>query len=77
MEINYKNLSDEELAKFIREGTEEVNRRKKNEEKRRWGEICDILHKWFIDFGDIDINRGEVFLDENCDFSCPGVFSTF
>lgn len=76
MEINYKNLSNDELLNHICEMQKELKERQKAEEEKRWNEVCNILSHWFRDYGEININDGESYLSATADYSFPGEIST-
>lgn len=54
----------------------ELQKRERIEEERRWAEVCDILHNWIKDYGDIEVNDGEFYLDAPVDFSSFGEIHT-
>lgn len=72
MDINYQNFSKNELITHIQKMKEELEKRNRIEKEKRWHEVCDILYDWFKDYGKIDINSGEIYLNEDMDFSSFG-----
>ena len=76
MATDYKSFTDEELSKQIEEMKAELQRRENLEKERRWTEVRNILHNWFRDYGDIDINSGELYLDDKADYSSFGEIHT-
>ena len=76
MATDYKSFTNTELSEQIEEMRTELQRRKNIEKEQRWEEVCNILHKWFRDYGDIDINSGEIYLDNDADYSSLGEIHT-
>ena len=75
MATDYKSFTNAELSKQIEKIQIELQRRRENIEKeQRWTEICNILHNWFRDYGEISINMGftKTYLDERDDYSVIG-----
>lgn len=75
MATDYKSFTNAELSKQIEEMTAELQRRENAEKEQRWTEICNILHNWFRDYGEIPIymNFTETALEEGDDYSTIGV----
>nr|DAG74409.1 MAG TPA: hypothetical protein [Caudoviricetes sp.] len=76
MANDYNSFTNAELSKLMEEIQAEIQRRKRIEEKRRWAEVRDILHNWIKDYGDIEVNDGEFYLDATVDFSSFGEIHT-
>ena len=76
MATDYKSFTNEELSKQIEEMKAELQRRENLEKERRWTEVRNILYNWFRDYGDIDINFGELYLNNNANYSCFGEIIT-
>ena len=73
MATDYKFFTNAELSKQIEKIQIELQRRRENIEKeQRWTEIRNILHNWFHDYGDIDINCGDFYLCDDDDYSSFG-----
>ena len=76
MATDYKSFTNAELSKQIKEMQAELQKREYIEKEQRWIEVRNILHNWFQDYGDIDINSGEIYLDNNADYSSLGEIHT-
>lgn len=76
MTNDYSSFTNAELSKQIEKMQAELQKRERIEEERRWAEICDILHNWIKDYGDIEVNDGEFYLDATVDFSSFGEIHT-
>lgn len=76
MATDYKSFTNAELSKQIEEMKAELQRRENLEKERRWTEVRTILYNWFRDYGDIDINFGELYLNNNANYSCFGEIIT-
>lgn len=72
MATDYKSFTNAELLKQIEEMQAELQERKDIEKERRWIEIRNILHSWFSDYGNIEINDGEFYLRDSDDYSSLG-----
>ena len=72
MATDYKSFTNAELSKQIKEMQAELQRRENAEKEQRWAEIRNILHNWFRDYGDIDINCGYFYLRDDDDYSYLG-----
>ena len=74
MATDYKSFTNAELSEQIEEMRAELQRRENIEKEQRWEEVCNILHKWFRDYGDITIDMGftETCIDEKDDYSVIG-----
>lgn len=72
MAIDYKSFTNAELSKQIEEMKAELQRRGNLEKERRWVEVTNVLHNWFHDYGDITINCGDFYLDDDDDYSSFG-----
>ena len=76
MATDYKSFTNAELSKQIKEMQAELQKRERIEEENRWTEVCNILYNWIRDYGDIDINSGELYLDNSADYSSFGEIHT-
>ena len=76
MATDYKSFTNAELSKQIKEMQAELQKREYIEKEQRWIEVRNILHNWFQDYGDIDINSGEIYLDNDADYSSLGEIHT-
>ena len=76
MATDYKSFTNAELSKQIKEMQAELQKREYIEKEQRWTEVRNILHNWFRDYGDIDINSGELYLDNETDYSSIGEIHT-
>lgn len=76
MATDYKFFTNAELSKRIEKIQIELQRRRENIEKeQRWEEVCNILHKWFRDYGEITIDTGfipEISINKEDDYSVIG-----
>ena len=75
MTTDYKSFTNAELSKQIKEMRTELQRRKNIEKEQRWEEVCNILHKWFRDYGEITIDTGfipEISINKEDDYSVIG-----
>ena len=77
MATDYKSFTNAELSKQIKEMQAELQKRERIEKETRWMEVCNILYNWIRDYGDIDINSGEFYLDNGADYSSFGEIHTF
>lgn len=76
MATDYKSFTNAELSKQIKEMQEELQKRERIEKESRWTEVCNILYNWIRDYGDIEINSGELYLDNGADYSSFGEIHT-
>lgn len=76
MATDYKSFTNAELSKQIKEMQAELQKRERIEKEIRWMEVSNILYKWIRDYGDIDINSGELYLDNSADYSSFGEIHT-
>ena len=76
MATNYESFTNEELSKLIKKMQTELQKRERIEKEGRWIEVCNILYNWIRDYGDIDINSGELYLDNGADYSSFGEIHT-
>lgn len=76
MATDYKSFTNAELSKQIKEMQSELERRERIEKESRWTEVCNVLYNWIRDYGDIDINSGELYLDNSADYSSFGEIHT-
>lgn len=76
MATDYKSFTNAELSKQIKEMQAELQKRERIEKESRWAEVCNILYNWIRDYGDIDINSGEFYLDNEADYSSFGEIHT-
>lgn len=76
MATDYKSFTNAELLKQIKEMQAELQRREGIEKERRWIEVRNILYNWIRDYGGIDINSGELYLDNGADYSSFGEIHT-
>lgn len=76
MATDYKSFTNAELSKQIKEMQAELQKRERIEKENRWTEVCNILYNWIRDYGDIDINSGELYLDNSADYSSFGEIHT-
>ena len=76
MATDYKSFTNAELSKQIEKIQTERQRRRENIEKeQRWEEVCNILHKWFRDYGEIIVDTGfipEITINKEDDYSRIG-----
>ena len=72
MATNYESFTNAELSKQIKEIQAELQRRLNPEKVQRWEELRTVLHNWFHDYGDIDINCGDFYLRDDDDYSYLG-----
>ena len=72
MATDYKSFTNAELSKQIKEMQTELQRRLNPEKVQRWEEVRTVLHNWFHDYGDIDINCGDFYLRDDDDYSYFG-----
>ena len=72
MATNYEFFTNEELSKLIKKLQTELQRRENPEKAQRWVELRTVLHNWFHDYGDIDINCGDFYLRDDDDYSSFG-----
>ena len=72
MATDYKSFTNAELSEQIKEMQAELQRRENAEKEQRWTEIRNILHNWFHDYGDIAINNGDFYLNDDDDYSSFG-----
>ena len=76
MATDYKSFTNAELSKQIEKIQIELQRRRENIEKeQRWTEICNILHNWFRDYGEIVVDTGfipEITINKEDDYSTIG-----
>lgn len=76
MATDYKSFTNAELSKQIKEMQAELQKRERIEKEKRWTEVCNILCNWIRDYGSIDINSGELYLDNEADYSSFGEIHT-
>lgn len=76
MATDYKSFTNAELSKQIKKMQAELQKRERIEKESRWTEVCNILYNWIRDYGDIDINSGELYLDNETDYSSFGEIHT-
>ena len=76
MATDYKSFTNAELSKQIKEMQAELEKRERIEKESRWIEVGNILYNWIRDYGDIDINSGEFYLDNGADYSSFGEIHT-
>lgn len=69
---DYKSFTNAELLKQIKEMQTELQKRENIEKERRWIEVRNILHSWYSDYGDIEVNYGEFYLQDSDDYSSLG-----
>lgn len=72
MATDYKSFTNAELLKQIKEMQTELQKRESIEKERRWIEVRNILHSWYSDYGDIEVNYGEFYLQDSDDYSSFG-----
>lgn len=72
MATDYKSFTNAELLKQIKEMQTELQKRENIEKERRWIEVRNILHSWYSDYGDIEVNYGEFYLQDSDDYSSLG-----
>lgn len=72
MTTDYKSFTNAELSKQIKEMQAELQKRERIEKEQRWTEVRNILHNWFHDYGDIAINSGDFYLNDDDDYSSFG-----
>ena len=75
MATDYKSFTNTELSEQIEEMRAELQRRENIEKEQRWEEVCNILHKWFRDYGDITIDTSfipEITINKEDDYSTIG-----
>ena len=76
MATDYKSFTDAELSKQIEEIQAEFQRMiEDSEKKQRWTEVCNILHNWFQDYGEIIVDTGfipEITINKEDDYSTIG-----
>ena len=75
MATDYKSFTNTELSEQIEEMRTELQRRENIEKEQRWEEVCNILHKWFRDYGEITIDTGfipEISINKEDDYSVIG-----
>ena len=76
MTTDYKSFTNAELSKQIEEIQAELQRMiEDSEKKQRWTEVCNILHNWFQDYGEIIVDTGfipEITINKEDDYSTIG-----
>ena len=75
MATDYKSFTNAELSEQIEKMRAELQRRKNIEKEQRWEEVCNILHKWFRDYGEITIDTSfipEITINKEDDYSTIG-----
>ena len=75
MTTDYKSFTNTELLEQIEEMQTKPQRRENIEKEQRWEEMCNILHKWFRDYGEITIDTGfipEISINKEDDYSMIG-----
>ena len=72
MATDYKSFTNAELSEQIEKMRAELHRRENIEKEQRWEEVCNILHKWFRDYGEITIDTSfipEITINKEDDYS--------
>ena len=75
MTTDYKSFTNAELSEQIEKMRAELHRKETIEKEQRWEEVCNILHKWFRDYGEITIDTGfipEITINKEDDYSTIG-----
>lgn len=75
MATDYKSFTNAELSEQIEKMRAELQRRENIEKEQRWEEVCNILHKWFRDYGEITIDTSfipEISINKEDDYSIIG-----
>ena len=75
MATDYKSFTNAELSEQIEKMRAELQRRENIEKEQRWEEVCNILHKWFRDYGEITIDTSfipEISINKEDDYSTIG-----
>ena len=75
MAIDYKSFTNAELSEQIEKMRAELQRRENIEKEQRWEEVCNILYKWFRDYGEITIDTSfipEISINKEDDYSTIG-----